>query len=212
MYNHLANGGIDRSFKHLWKAKIPLKIKIWFWLIWHNAIPSKDNMKRRKWNGDTLCRFCDQEESIGHLFFSCPAAKYVWSVVARSVGANTRSGSFSQYFQWIIRFLAMSRNIQITTIAAICWAIWKLINRACFEHKLIKSPVDLVMHACVFMKHWAGLHDAEEGEMLREGADMLQRNALGDTKDMDRARVPLLGLPSISRKRPRSPSDEREKE
>jgi hypothetical protein len=23
----------DRSFKHLWKAKIPLKIKIWLWLI-----------------------------------------------------------------------------------------------------------------------------------------------------------------------------------
>jgi hypothetical protein len=22
----------------MWKAKIPLKIKIWLWLIWHNAI------------------------------------------------------------------------------------------------------------------------------------------------------------------------------
>jgi hypothetical protein len=47
----LAAVGIDRSFKHLWKSRKPLKIKIWFWLIWHNAIATKDNMKRRKWVG-----------------------------------------------------------------------------------------------------------------------------------------------------------------
>jgi hypothetical protein len=38
--------GVDRSFKQLWKARIPLKIKIWLWLIWHNAIATKDNMKK----------------------------------------------------------------------------------------------------------------------------------------------------------------------
>jgi hypothetical protein len=29
VYKDLSSFGIDRSFKHLWKAKIPLKIKIW---------------------------------------------------------------------------------------------------------------------------------------------------------------------------------------
>jgi hypothetical protein len=43
MYNHLSSNGADRSFKHLWRAEIPLKIKIWLWLILHNAIASKDN-------------------------------------------------------------------------------------------------------------------------------------------------------------------------
>jgi hypothetical protein len=28
VYNHLCSNGMDRSFKHLWKSKIPLKIKI----------------------------------------------------------------------------------------------------------------------------------------------------------------------------------------
>jgi hypothetical protein len=41
--------GVDRSFKQLWKAQIPLKIEIWLWLIWHNDIATKDNMKKRKW-------------------------------------------------------------------------------------------------------------------------------------------------------------------
>lgn len=52
IYNHISNIGPDRSFKHLWKAKIPMKIKIQVWFIWHNAIATKYNMIRRKWAGD----------------------------------------------------------------------------------------------------------------------------------------------------------------
>jgi hypothetical protein len=33
VYKDIYSTGIDRSFKHLWKAKIPLKIKVWLWLI-----------------------------------------------------------------------------------------------------------------------------------------------------------------------------------
>jgi hypothetical protein len=54
LYNKLSAVGVDRSFKQLWKARISLKIKIWLWIIWHNAIATKDNMK--KGNGwEVLC-------------------------------------------------------------------------------------------------------------------------------------------------------------
>jgi hypothetical protein len=95
VYKDLSKAGIDRSFKHLWKAKIPLKIKVWLWLISHNAIATKDTMLERGWTGNPFCQFCRQKESIFHLFFSCPAAKFVWSCVAKSIGANTRPGNFS---------------------------------------------------------------------------------------------------------------------
>lgn len=71
---------MSRNFKYLWKAKIPPKIKFWLWLILHNSIATKD-MYRRGWRGDIKCRFCDENETINHLFFACPAAKYMWSVV-----------------------------------------------------------------------------------------------------------------------------------
>lgn len=41
MYNLPTDKGLHRPFKHLWKAKLPSKIKIWTWLIWHNAIATK---------------------------------------------------------------------------------------------------------------------------------------------------------------------------
>ena len=66
-----------------------------------------------------------------------------------------------------------SRNVQIAGVASICWEIWKLPNRACFEGRLIRSPIELIIYSCVFMKYWAGLHDSNDREALRAGADML---------------------------------------
>lgn len=178
IYTHLSSNGIDRSFKHLWKAKIPLKIKIWLWLIWHNAIATKDNMKKRQWEGDTKCRFCHEKETIGHLFFTCSAAAYVWGTVTNTLGATTRPGCFSQYFWWITQHSAFSRNVQIAGLAAICWAIWKIHNRACFEGKLIRSLVELICTACSFLTHWAGIHNETDGAMLRSASAGLQEEAL----------------------------------
>jgi hypothetical protein len=88
MYKNLASHWHNRSFKHLWKTKILPKIKICLWMIWHNAITTKNNMTKRDWIGDTKCRLCDEEEDIHHLFFLCPAAKYMWSVVSITLGGK----------------------------------------------------------------------------------------------------------------------------
>jgi hypothetical protein len=141
VYKHLCSNGIHRSFHHLW-SKIPLKIKIWLWLIWHNAISTKDNLIRRNWTRSPLCQFCREHESSNHLFFGCVAAKFVWSAMANVIGSPTRNESFSQFFRWFPKFVSASRNTQIAGLTAICWAIWKLRNRVCFENKRINSPVN----------------------------------------------------------------------
>jgi hypothetical protein len=173
VYKDLSKASIDRSFKHLWKAKIPLKIKVWLWLIWHNAIATKDTMAERGWIGNLFCQFCDKKETILHLFFSCPAAKYVWSCVAKAIGASTRPRNFSQFFWWFPRHVPASRNVQILGVAAICWAIWKLRNRACFEGKLINSPIELIFYSTVFMNYWAGINLPADQEVIRQGAENL---------------------------------------
>jgi hypothetical protein len=94
-----------------------------------------DNLLKRKWTGDPFCKFCFAHESILHLFFSCPAAKYIWSIVGTVVGAQTRPGSFAQFFWWMPQFSQASRNVQIASLTAICWAIWKSRNKTCFEKK-----------------------------------------------------------------------------
>lgn len=77
MYSHLCSDEVGLYFKGIWKAKLPLKIKIWMWLINHNAILTKDNLLKRNWSGDPTCAFGNETETIPHIFFECPMAKYI---------------------------------------------------------------------------------------------------------------------------------------
>jgi hypothetical protein len=167
-------------------------------LIWHNAIATKDNMLKRNGSGDSVCQFCEEQETINHLFFGCSAAKFVWSAVATAIKAPTCPGSFSQFFWWFPHFIPASRNTQIAGLAAICWAIWKIRNRACFEKKLISSPFELISYAAVFMKYWAGSHGDQDASDLRAGADGLLRLAgaaeTGNSSSRSAGRVGQLRL------------------
>jgi hypothetical protein len=124
-------------------------------------------MAERAWTGNLHYQFCDQKEKILHLFFSCPAAKYVWTCVAKAIGASTRPGNFSQFFGWFLQHVPAS--VQIPGVASICWAIWKLRNRPCFEGKLINSPIELIFYSTVFMNYWAGLNLSADQEVIRHG-------------------------------------------
>ena len=78
VYNHLSFGEVGLHYRHIWKTKIPYKIKIFVWMLEQNAILTKYNMIRRRWVGDPTCYFCSLPESCGHLFFQCHVAKAVW--------------------------------------------------------------------------------------------------------------------------------------
>jgi len=110
--------GQNRSFKHLCKAKNPPKIKIWLWLIWHNFIATKDNMLKRGWQGDPKCRFCEELETIHHLFFNFPAAVYMWSVISTSLGVNNmRLTSLNIFF-------GLQKILRAEPICM--WWVWQL--------------------------------------------------------------------------------------
>jgi hypothetical protein len=63
MYDHLTKDDAGNSYKHIWKAKVPYKIKIFTYLIENNAIPTKDNMEKRKWEGGPMCVLWKQSDT-----------------------------------------------------------------------------------------------------------------------------------------------------
>jgi len=81
MYNALISNGNVQFEKHLWKLKMPLKIKIFMWYLKRDVIVTKDNLIRMNWNGNKLCCFCSSDETIQHLFIDCHVAKFLWLVV-----------------------------------------------------------------------------------------------------------------------------------
>lgn len=54
-----------KNFENIWKLKTRNKLKEFEWKILNNSLPIKKNLK----NTDTLCSFCNNVESIDHLFY-----------------------------------------------------------------------------------------------------------------------------------------------
>ena len=58
-------------------------------------------------------------------------------------------------------------------VAAICWAIWKKRNEACFENKLLRNPIDILIYACALMSYWAGLYGSDMQNKTMDGVKLL---------------------------------------
>lgn len=69
VYDHLFISEPRFPNKMLWKAKIPLKIKIFLWLLAQDAILTKENLIKRKWKGSKSVLFV-RKMNLLFIFFS----------------------------------------------------------------------------------------------------------------------------------------------
>ena len=71
MYLDIINTSPLSHSKHVWKVKVPLKVKVFTWFVRKQVILTKDNLAKHNWTGSTESSFCDRDESIKHLFLDC---------------------------------------------------------------------------------------------------------------------------------------------
>ena len=74
-YLDLINSGLLPRSIHIWKVKVPLRIKIFLWFVHRQVILTEDNLLKRHWVGSSRSWYCDNNETIQHLFIDCPLAK-----------------------------------------------------------------------------------------------------------------------------------------
>ena len=177
MYNHLESRLAGCNYRWIWKAKLPLKIQIFLWQLFQNAVLTRDVMKKRNWAGNTKCSFCQNRETSQHLFFTCPVARVVWRTVGCVFGTDLYPDNLWQYFSWCYTFLPDGARFYTVGLAAICWAMWICRNRATFECKKLSTPFDVVFSACAYMNYWVGLMVGVNREAMERGAKMLKTNA-----------------------------------
>jgi zinc-binding in reverse transcriptase len=61
-----------------WVLPIPLKVKVFMWLVCHNRILTKDNLHKRGWDGNLQFIFCSENETVSHLFVTCGWVTQIW--------------------------------------------------------------------------------------------------------------------------------------
>lgn len=72
----------ELSWKAIWNAKVPERIKEFTWKIKHNAIATRGNLALKRIATDSICPICEKaEETLEHLFLLCPWTSpcVVWS-------------------------------------------------------------------------------------------------------------------------------------
>ena len=74
---------VDEAFGWLWKAKSPIKFKMFGWLLLVDRLNTRNMLKRRHFvvmGGNYACMFCQNppEETVEHLFFHCTFSKECW--------------------------------------------------------------------------------------------------------------------------------------
>ena len=75
--NHTSNN--FQFWKRLWNLKIPTKVKHFLWRASSRCLPTKDQLRARQVNVDSLCVMCNtQEETIVSTLINCSFAQACW--------------------------------------------------------------------------------------------------------------------------------------
>jgi hypothetical protein len=81
MYQTLIESDVVPHNSYIWKIKISLKVKVFLWLLYKEAILTKDNLVKRNWHGNEMCSFCSNDKIIQHIFFDGALAKFIWRLI-----------------------------------------------------------------------------------------------------------------------------------
>ena len=87
-YKLINFGGIPSVIKDdIWKIKVPPNIHVFLWLVYYNKSLTRDNLAKRRHAEDKTCVFCNDLETIQHLFFFyCIVARLSWQELAAVTG------------------------------------------------------------------------------------------------------------------------------
>ena len=109
-------------FKLLWKSSNMLTHKIFFWLLLHDRVNTRNLLKRKKVPLQSYnCTLCAEntEETLSHLFRDCNFAMHCWNKLVPQRNRGIRS-----FDECCLLAEHFPRDIAFDIIVAASWSIW----------------------------------------------------------------------------------------
>jgi Zn-finger protein len=102
----------DRGVKYvytlvIWNISVPSRVHIFLWLLANNKTLTRDNLEKGKKLDDNRCLFCNELETVTHLFFKCCVARLVWNEIAEISGKVIGAD-----FESVARFWVADKKMQ----------------------------------------------------------------------------------------------------
>jgi hypothetical protein len=118
--------------------KVPLKIRIIVWFLYKKVILTKDKLVKRNWHGDIKCFFY-QEETIHHLFISCPFTQMIWRIIYMTSNMPPPANIVNMFENWLNGVSKKDKKHIRVGVCVVLWSIWKVRNDCIFNNSSFPS-------------------------------------------------------------------------
>uniref|UniRef100_A0A8I6YHA6 Reverse transcriptase zinc-binding domain-containing protein n=1 Tax=Hordeum vulgare subsp. vulgare TaxID=112509 RepID=A0A8I6YHA6_HORVV len=173
-YNCINFGGVVSPFGDtLWKTLCPQNIHVFLWLCLYNKILIRDNVAKRKIVDDLSCLFCNEVESIQHLFFDCINASSIWSLISEFFH-HQRIKCFDDISS-LWKFIKKRPMLHLVTVASL-WSIWRLRNEFCLQGHTWKGLGFGLAKLKAILQQWVVLCEAAQADTLRRFVLLLDKH------------------------------------
>src|SRR4051812_30560810 len=171
MYMDLINSRTIPKSLNIWKVKVPLKIKVFMWFVHKGVILAKDNLAKRRWAGSKRCCFCDQEETIQHLFINCQLARLLWRSLHVTFNVSPPHNVDNLFGDWLSGVESnIAAHIRVG-VCALIWALWLCRNDVIFNRLNIKNFLQVIFRASRLIRMWSLLSTAGAKELFDIGCN-----------------------------------------
>lgn len=148
---------------------MPLKIKIFLWMLWHDRVLTGEQRKIRKGKGSENCKYCNALETCNHLFFNCNIAQVIWVWVRVSLRWFERPISVNNYQEVMgIGEVVRDNKFAFIILAAVAWSLWKARNDWVFNNVLIKSPKAIAYRVVGFLIQWMKMQKEKDKPLMED--------------------------------------------
>jgi zinc-binding in reverse transcriptase len=171
-------GCINYSMNCLWKLKLPLKVYCFLWLVVQNKILTTDNLSRKGWVGPLSCVFCQVNESVNHLFLSCPFMSDFLGAfnICNIHQIRMQLTSLNDLWDSALHLSGLDRIFALSVLAMVFWVRWNKHNRVIFSHHSVLSFNAFILKVTNYLHIWIGTnsfldHMCQEESVLTITAD-----------------------------------------
>ncbi|KAL3740589.1 hypothetical protein ACJRO7_021809 [Eucalyptus globulus] len=139
-------------------------MRIFTWSICQNAIPTQENLYKRKVLPDPICSLCNTHpETTEHLFLLCKWTKNIWT--DPRINLMCKPTHISRFDKWLKESFDGNRHSpEKELVVTVLWFIWKACNNTIFRARLLdpNNIVDLAQAHLQNFRRWQNKNEAQK--------------------------------------------------
>uniref|UniRef100_A0A8I6XL94 Reverse transcriptase zinc-binding domain-containing protein n=1 Tax=Hordeum vulgare subsp. vulgare TaxID=112509 RepID=A0A8I6XL94_HORVV len=161
----------------LWKAPMPMKIKIFVWQLLRDRLLSGTEVLKRHGPGNGLRPLCHVPETGMHILFSCVAAQALWCYVREALGPEWVAHNFAEFLQVRATPAGRKRRLFWLVFSALTWTLWTTRNKMVIERVFPRRASDSFFKFLAFLQLWHPLARPRDRGRLQLSLDALLTTA-----------------------------------